>query len=362
MISGVFGLIAVGTALMMPLVGPLADRRGARGILLIGNLAFAISFALLALSNGSLVRFYFTFALVALTSAFVSTPILAKVITDRFDRNRGGALGFSAGFGNGFGATVLPIIAAIVLSQSGWRAAYLAVGIIIATVGFPVYWFLLRDAPEAALASSSQLDDGGLALGAAMRTRTFWLMIAALASAAGCMTSIFSHIVPILAERGVSVSTATAVLSVYALGTACWQMIIGFILDRVPTPQIIVPMYLASIGGILLLVFGAGSLALLSAGVLLAIGLGTQYSALPYFIGRYFGQRHFGATIGVSYSAVYLLQGSTPILLDHAFDVQGTYRIALIAICVCLLIGAGLLLALPPYSRSVAAPPVTIPA
>jgi hypothetical protein len=137
-------------------------------------------------------------------------------------------------------------------------------------------------------------------------------------------------------------------------------MIVGFVLDRIPTPRIIVPMYLASIGGILLLEFGAGSLALVSAGVLLAIGLGTQYSALPYFLGRYFGLKHFGATIGVSYSAVYLLQGSTPILLDHAFDVQGTYRGALIAICVCLLAGAGLLLFLPPYRRSVTAPTVTI--
>lgn len=356
-ISGVLGVIAIGTALMMPLVGRFADRRGARGMLMAGSLTFAASIALLALSNGSLPRFYATFALVAVTSALISTPILSKVVSDRFERHRGAALGFSAGFGNGFGSTLIPILAAVAMSQIGWRGAYVVIALIVAVAGFPVFFWLLRHAPTQAIAGDCGFDDG-LTLREAMRTRAFWLMIVAIASAAGCMTAIFSHIVPILGERNMGVATATAVLGIYALGTAGWQMIVGLLLDRSATPQIIVPMYLVSIGGILLLQFGNGLPALAAAGVLLAIGLGTQFSALPYFIARYFGVKHFGAIIGVAYAAVYLLQGATPILLDHAFDVQGTYRGALIGICLCLLGGAALLLFLPPYKRSVAAPAV----
>ena len=51
------------------------------------------------------------------------------------------------------------------------------------------------------------------------------------------------------------------------------------------------------------------------------------------------------------YSAVVLLQGITPILLDHAYDVQGTYRFAAEMIGICLTGGAALLLLLPGYER-----------
>ncbi len=49
------------------------------------------------------------------------------------------------------------------------------------------------------------------------------------------------------------------------------------------------------------------------------------------------------------YSAVFLLQGATPVVLDHVFDVQRSYRQGIIGIIVCLLIGAVLLLLLPAY-------------
>jgi MFS family permease len=79
------------------------------------------------------------------------------------------------------------------------------------------------------------------------------------------------------ARAHVSVGNATAVLGVYALGTAAWQMVVGFVLDR-------------------------------------------------------------------------------------AFDIQGTYRGALSAICLCLIFGAALLCLclLPPYKRNVTSPAFSI--
>ena len=64
-------------------------------------------------------------------------------------------------------------------------------------------------------------------------------------------------------------------------------------------------------------------------------------------VARYFGLRRFGVIIGVMYSAIIAAQGITPVLLDHGFDVQGTYRFALIAIGGCLVLGGMLLLVLP---------------
>jgi MFS family permease len=189
----------------------------------------------------------------------------------------------------------------------------------------------------------------GRTLREALSMPVFWLILVAIAAGAGCLTAIFSHIVPILAERGVSLTMATAVISAFALVCAIWQVGSGLLLDRIPTPKITAPMYLAAVGGLAVLELGSGNAVLLIGGALLGVGLGTQYGAMPMLIARYFGTRSFGAIIGVMYSAAIIMQGVTPVLLDHAFDVQGTYRYALAVIGLCLTGGAALMLLLPAY-------------
>ncbi|MGC4024124.1 MAG: hypothetical protein QM744_02525 [Mesorhizobium sp.] len=89
-----------------------------------------------------------------------------------------------------------------------------------------------------------------------------------------------------------------------------------------------------------------------SAGALLGIGLGGQFGALPYFVARYFGTRHFGSVIGAMYSAVIAAQGTTPIVLDAVFDTRHSYRLALLGIGGALIAGALLLTLLPRYGRA----------
>ena len=351
-ISGVLGLVAITSALVLPLAGLYADRHGARRMVIAGNLILAGGIALLALTNGSLPRFYLTFVPIAVGGAMSGTAILSKVVSDWFDARRGTMLGISAGGGNGLGSTVMPIFAALTMAAYGWRGAYLGIGALVALLGVTTLVLLLRDAPRYGHRDATDMPPAdGMTLGEAVRTRSFWLLIVAMALGAGCLTAVFSHVVPILAERGIGVAAATAVVGVFALVTAGWQIAIGAALDRVSSARVAAPMVLIAVGGVALLATAATSAALLAGAVLLGIGLGTQYGSLSYFIARYFGLRSFGSIIGIMYSAVFLAQGTTPILLDHGFDVQGTYRSAMIAIGACLALTAALLLLLPPYRR-----------
>lgn len=352
-ISVVLGIISVVGAIIYPLAGRYADSHGARRILLCGNVALAAAIALLAFSNGSLALFYSTFALIGVVGAINSTAIYSKLISDWFEEKRGTMLGITAGAGNGIGATLMPVLAATLLAFFGWRIAYLGVAATVLLLGFPILYAGLRDVPRYVRTEHDDafVDTPGLSLAQAARTSTFWLLLVSIASGAGCTTAIFSHIVPILAERGVGVAAGTTVLSVFALVTAGWQIAMGTILDRSSTPKVVAPMYLFAVAGLALVEFGSGMPALLLGGALLGIGLGSQFGALPFLIGRYFGLRCFGTIVGAMYSAVVLLQGVTPILLDHAFDVQGTYRFAVEVIGLCLTGGAALLLVLPGYER-----------
>jgi MFS family permease len=351
-ISGVLGLLSVITAVLTPLVGHIIDRYGTRRLVLAGNLLLAAGMALLAFSNGSLLRFYLNFALIAGAAALASTSVVSKTVSDWFTDNRGAMLGVSAGLGNGVGATVMPIFVALLLQAFGWREAYLGLGLLVAMLGFPILYLYLHDRTDHKGAPGQPfVAQNGATLVEAMRTRQFWLIFVAIASGAGCMTAVFGHVIPILAERKIDLGSATAVLSVFAAICALWQISIGFVLDRVSTPRIVAPLYIAPIAGLFLLESAETLPILLLAGALLGIGLGTQFGALPYFLGRYFGMRRFGVILGMMYSGVVIMQGLVPILLDHAYDIQGTYAHALSAGLALLALDAALVLLLPAYRQ-----------
>lgn len=350
-ISVVLGIISLVGAVIYPIAGGYADRHGVRRMLLIGNVGLALGVACLALSDGSLTRFYWTFVAIGLFGTLGGTSNYSKLVSDWFDRKRGAALGFTAGFGNGAGATLMPILAGVLLTAYGWRIAYLGIAATVLLVGFPVLYRNAHDVPRYATAEEDRGTVEGLTLAEAMRTPRFWVLLVAIAAGGGCTTAVFSHVVPILAERGIGLAVGTSVLGAFAMTCAGWQVATGALLDRVSSARLLVPMYLSAIAGLALLLTAQGFVALITGGVLLGIALGGQYGALPFLIARYFGLRAFGVITGSMYAAVIVLQGMTPILLDHSFDLQGTYREAIMVIGVCLAGCAALLLALPGYRR-----------
>ena len=349
-VSGVLGILALVGAVTYPLIGRYVDKAGARKTLLVGIFGLALSIAALALNSGSLVQFYATFTVLAVFGAMAGTPIFQKVIADWFDENRGTALGISAGGGCGIGSVVLPVLAAVLVQTWGWRAGYLGISAFMLVIALPLLVLLLRDRASVA-GGEAAVEREGMTLGEAAQTPMFWLVLIALAAGAGGTTAVFSHVVPILSDRGFSVTTGTAVVSVFALVTSGWQIATGRIMDTIQTPRVAVPMYLMAVAGLVLLETAQGTPLLLVGGALLGIGLGGQFGALPYFIARYFGTRHFGSVIGAMYSAVIAAQGTTPILLDLVLDARHSYRPALVGVGAALLAGALLLMLLPRYGR-----------
>ena len=346
-VSLVLLVLAIAGALTYPIVGRIIDRYGARRVILVGNLLFAASVALVSTTSANPAWFYFIYALVGITAAIPSTVMYTKVIAGWFDHNRGFALGFAGGFGNGIGAAIAPLFVASLIASYGWRGAYLGLALAIVAIGFPVLFLLLRDAP-----SSSVTDDNemiGMTLAEARRTKPFWIILIAIALGAGCMTAVFAHVVPMLIDRDISMDRAVSVLITFSLVTAMWQVGMGYMLDRFPKPWIAAPFYLVAVIGLILLEFGSSYSTLLVAGALMGLGLGTEYGVLPYFLSRYFGVRHYGAISGMVYGVIVLTQGITPFLMDLNFDASGNYRIAVIVICVSMLAGAFLLTRLEPF-------------
>ena len=350
-VSFVLFIIAVAGAVSYPIVGRLIDRYGARPVILTGNVLFAASVASVSLVDASRFQFYFVYALIGISAAIPSSVMFTKVIAGWFDRRRGLFLGIAGGLGNGVGAALSPLFVFALISSYGWRAGFQGIGAAIILVGFPVLYLLLRDPPrDVSRSATEHLEKtAGLTLAEALKTPTFWIILAAIALGAGCMTAIFAHVVPMLLDRGIPAGQATTVLAMFSLVTAGWQIGMGYMLDRIPRPWIAAPFYLLALTGLVLLESTSSYPLLLLSAVLMGLGLGTEYGILPYFLSRYFGTRHYGAISGSMYGVIVLTQGLTPFLMDLVFDITGTYDPAIIAICIGLAAGAVLITRLLPF-------------
>ena len=392
-VSFVLFIIAVAGAISYPIIGRLIDRHGARPVILTGNVLFAASVACVSLVEASRLQFYSAYALIGITAAIPSSVMFTKVIAGWFDQNRGLFLGIAGGLGNGVGAALSPLFAYALLSHYGWRVGFQGIGAAIILIGFPALYLLLKDPPQTTaraeagspedtggltlaeagspedtggltLAEAGRPEDtggltlaeagppedtGGLTLAEALKTRTFWIILAAIALGAGCMTAIFAHVVPMLLDRGVPAEQATTVLATFSLVTAGWQIGMGYMLDRIPKPWIAAPFYLLALVGLVLLESTSSYPLLLLSGMLMGLGLGTEYGVLPYFLSRYFGVKHYGAISGSMYAVIVLTQGLTPFLMDLVFDMTGAYDSAIFAICIGLVAGAVLITRLIPF-------------
>jgi MFS family permease len=354
-VSGVLTLLAFVTAAAYPVVGRLADLNGPRRLILFGNLALGAGVFALGFSPPSVLVFYALFALIGVTGAMPSSMMITRVIAGWFDKTRGSMMGITGGLGNGIGATVMPLVALGLMERFGWRGAFFGLGAVVILIGLPTNLFLLKEPPVARPADpAAPVALEGMTLPQAASTSTFWLMLVSIGLGSGCLTAVLAHVVPILSDRKFPVGEATAVVSVFAMVTAGWQIVVGWLLDRTGSPKMVAPLFLVAVAGLLTLEHGTTLPVLILGGALLGIGMGTEFGALPYFISRYFGLRRFGMIAGVMYSAVIIAQGITPLLMDLDFDHRRSYVLSLHVIEIVLVANAAMIACLPAYKATMA--------
>jgi hypothetical protein len=104
------------------------------------------------------------------------------------------------------------------------------------------------------------------------------------------------HVVPMLTDRGLSPTAATATFGLVGLSTLTGRVVAGFLVDRIFAPYVAAVFWLAPVAGFALL---AGFTGLLPAAgvVLIGLGLGAEVDMIAFLITRYLGQRAFGVSV-----------------------------------------------------------------
>jgi MFS family permease len=357
------GSVSIGTviaplviACVVPFIGRLVDRIGARWIAGLSLVGLSIGFFLLSGTTASLPRFLALVALTCLLGAGSSAVVFTRVVTSWFVKKRGTALGIQMA-SIGVAGAVAPLILAPFVADYGWRSGYQALAA-VALIGAPVVMLLLgrtrtSDEHGANLATDQPLP---AELAQAAGREVMWLLGSTFFLAALAMGSVIVHFIPMLTDAGVPSSRAGAIAGAIGFAIIVGRLGVGMLIDYVFAPYVAATLLsFAGVGCFLLSV--QGPLLALPAALLIGLAMGGEVDILGYLVARYFGSQRFGWIFGWQFAAFLVGSAIGPVAAGAAYDRFGDYRIALTVAGASLLLAALLALRLPkfptPFSKTV---------
>ena len=323
-------------AVAVPLTGTLVDRWGVRRVLLPVIVLFSVSVAAISLTSASPTIFVTLYVILGLASAGDGPQPYVKAISAWFDERRGLAVGIAMA-GVGLGIVLVPQLTRVLIDAFGWRGAYVGLGVVVLVVSFPAVAVLVHEPPAAALGRDAMLP--GLSVREALTgSRRFWLLAAPVFLVATAVNGTVVHIVPLLTDRGVSVSLATSMLSAVGLASVTGRLSCGYLADRLFAPTVAAIFFGLPCIGIYLLIIGAqGGWPLVSA-ITLGLALGCEIDMIGFMTTRYFGLRRFGELYGYLFAIFAMGSALGPYLMGVTFDAFHSYNVTLAGFVVALLI------------------------
>jgi sugar phosphate permease len=377
LISGAFSLRTQSGGLASPVVGYLVDRIGSRRLLLVGTALVGTGFILLSRVESAW-AFYATVMIIAVGMSATGGPVAMTAAAHWFERQRGRAMALLAAGAGVSGVMVL--VLATLIAALGWREALLVVGIAQWVVCIPLALSvrhrpqemgLLPDGepalprPEvgrAALADADGVDNGplrlqdpGLTIGQALRTRCFWLLALAMSLAGFGSTAIIVHQVVYVTEAtGLSDEQAAVVAMMMPIVSLVGRLGFGWLADYREKRQVLAASYMLLGLGILLLAAAQQPWQLLFFLAVFSPGWGGSIAVQPAFQAESFGLRAFGALQGLAFTVSTLGSVAGPIFAGWVHDSTDTYRHAFVVLAIASLAAAPAILMAGQPRRAVA--------
>lgn len=332
---------AVSTALSINLVvgglagfgiGALADRYGPRVMLILSVALAGGAFALVSQVRALWQIYLFVGILGGVgTSSFylLSTTTIARWFVER----RGLALSFVlVGFNLGYVSS--GPLAAWLIAEIGWRAAYAVLGGgagLLSLLG-AVSVRLPRGAELAApvrpdRAPAAPATAGGITLRQALADRRQWYLNACWLLQGGVVFMVTVHIVPFARDQGVSLAGASLALTAYGVGAFIGRLAGGVTSDRLGTLTTVRAAYLAMALAPVVLVWVPSRVAMLGSMAAFGAGFAAADTMVARVIPDVFGLRAIGAIMGVLTLGWRAGAALGPAAAGFLFDLTGSYTI-----------------------------------
>jgi sugar phosphate permease len=340
-LSGAVSLGGVLAALVLPLIGPLLDRRGSRLILCCAIVVNGLALLLLSLTP-SLLVFYLLFCIARMNWAGPFDLGIYGALSNWFVSRRRFAASIAT-LAQMVGLVVMPLIAQSAIALDGWRAGWIALGAVVLIVGFiPVALLLVRRpedmglAPDHAVPAPPQAGAGATARAEpsfsrrqALHTSSFWLLMLFTVLIYPVQAGVSLHQASHLVRRGLDPNTAALVVSSFSLASAMATIACGFLPRHWPIRiALALAGFLAALGTWLMPNISSAAEGYLCA-ALFGAGMGSMLTLLPVAWADYFGRANFGAIRGLALSVQVLAQATGPLISGALYDWTGSYTLSL---------------------------------
>lgn len=321
-------------------MGHFVDRYGARKVLIV--VVILLGFACFAFGAAA--------GVITLSLSFMCLRFLGQgsmmlgatnLVAQWFNAKRGLAmsilmLGFAASM------SIHPLLAKWLIELVGWREAWVWLGFMTWVLMLPLLWLLVFDKPEPLklLPDGAVIDDTyddaqpsddlvGPTLRGAMRTSSFWIIMAGLFVPAMLVTSLFFFQVSIFEQHGLTRGLAASMFSISALSMALSMPVVGWVLDR-SNPKYIFSASLALLGVSLVnITFVTDTPTAIFYAIIFGVNTAANMTFFGYMWAHYFGRKHLGSIQGSGQAIAVIGASIGPLPLAISFDYFGAYDGAL---------------------------------
>ncbi|MEV6327904.1 MFS transporter [Streptomyces sp. NPDC051909] len=233
--TGAFSLALVVSAVSGIFVGRLIDRRGPRAVMTAGSALGGISLVVIATAS-DLRAFLIGWALagVAMAATFYQPAFAALTRWWAPDHVRALTAVTLAG---GLASTAFAPLTAALADRFGWRDTYLVLALVLAAVTIPAHATALNAPwPAAVSANHEHTDASGIA-----RSRAFGMLVAAMTLSAFATYAVVIALVPLMVERGFSLTAAALALGLGGAGQTVGRLFYALLARRTgPRPRLAV--------------------------------------------------------------------------------------------------------------------------
>ena len=378
-LSLAFAFTRVEGGILGPIEGYLTDRFGTRRLVMIGMTIMGVGWILFSqvrdASDVPILRdipidalpaflqpvvpplaFYAVYLIIALGQGLGSWLPLMTMLNNWFDRKRATAMGLSNSTSRLGTLVMIPAIAWAIdpeFERVGWRMTVVIIGVAILVVNLPLA-SLIRNRPEdhgllpdgdrpsvragrsspAAARASDSPDaapppSGDFTWRQAIRTPAFWLISVGHGFTSMVLIAMMAHLAPMMKDQGYDLQTSAFVITGYTLVSMIFQIVGGYVGDRVPKRFALFVFTWIQASGVFLLTFGPTSLAVAYGFALLfGIGFGGRNPLTVSIRGEYFGRSSFGKIMGLSQVPMNVLLLTAPVFAGVVRDATNEYTIA----------------------------------
>ncbi len=344
--------------------GTLADKFGARRVLIIGVIILGTGTAVSSLAT-SVWNLYFSFGvLMAIGGAAAGYVPTLTLLSNRFVKKRGTVF---AVYGTAGGLCYLVLILSqFLISQFGWRYAFGVLGILVLGLVLPLIIIFLRGSSRNGLNSNEavtkendaqslpNISDDALivdrdwvaipwTLVRAMRTRRLWMLFLWEFTFWGLFFgAVMAHQVQFFKDIGYDPLFSASILGIFGVVFTVGSLI-GFISDRIGREPTLTLGCLGAFSAIIVLLLlkdASNPWMLYLYAVLLGMGVGIATPTFGASVADIFHGRAFGSILGFTYIGLGVGGFIGPWLAGRIYDATGSYDLAFVLMLGFIALGA----------------------